>query len=197
MEIVLATNNFDKVREMKKILKGLKIKILTLRDFPFIPRVKEDGKTLRENAIKKAVEIARRTKKIAIADDSGLEVNALKRKPGVYSSRFAGKNCTYADNNRKLLRLMKKVPRNKRQARFVCVIAIASPEGKIKTATGVCRGRIAMETRGRSGFGYDPVFIPEGYSRTYAELGLRIKNKISHRAKALQKAKKILHNFFT
>jgi len=195
MEIVLATNNLDKVREIKRILQGLNVKILTLKDFSSIPKVKEDGKTLRENAIKKAVTIACKTARIALADDSGLEVNVLGSRPGVISSRFAGSGCTYNDNNRKLLRLMQDVPFSKRQARFVCVIAIARPNGKTRTVKGICRGKIAMEIRGRQGFGYDPVFIPCGYKKTFAEVGLKIKNKISHRAKALLKAKKILANF--
>ena len=197
MEIVLATNNFDKVKEIKHILRGLKIKILTLKNFPRLPEVKENGKTLRENAIKKATKVALQTRRIALADDSGLEVKALKGKPGVYSSRFAGENCTYTDNNRKLLRLMKNILFLKRQARFICVIAIAMPDGKVKTVTGICKGKIALEVRGKQGFGYDPVFIPGGYKKTFAELGLKIKNKISHRTKALQKAKKILLKFST
>lgn len=192
MEIVLATNNFDKVKEIKRILHGLKIKILTLKDFPGLPEVREDGKTLRENAVKKAVQIARRTGKIALADDSGLEVKALGGKPGVHSSRFAGPGCTYNDNNRKLLRLMRGVPLPKRNARFVCMIAIAMSDGKARTVTGICKGKITPEIRGKQGFGYDPVFIPAGFKKTFAEMGLRIKNKISHRAEALIKARKIL-----
>lgn len=194
MEIVLATNNFDKVKEMKKILKGPKLRFLTLKNFPNLPKVRENGKTLKENAIKKARIIAFRTGRIVLADDSGLEVKALNGKPGVRSSRFAGINCTYADNNKKLLGLMKKVPSNKRQARFICVIAIARPDRKVKTVTGVCKGKISMRVLGKHGFGYDPVFVPDGYRKTFAELGLKIKNKISHRAKALLKARKILIN---
>lgn len=197
MEVVLATNNFDKVREIKKILQGLKFKILTLKNFPSMPKVRESGETLRENAIKKAITIAHRTGRIALADDSGLEVESLNGKPGVRSSRFAGPGCTYNDNNRKLLKLMQDIPCTKRQARFVCVVAIAKPEGKTITATGICNGVISDTVHGKQGFGYDPVFIPTGYKKTFAELGLKIKNRISHRAKALLKARKILTNSFT
>lgn len=192
MEIILATNNFDKVREMKHILQGSRIRISTLRDFPHLKKVKEDGKTFRENAIKKAVAIARLTGRTALADDSGLEVKEIGGKPGIYSSRFAGENCTYTDNNKKVLKLMKDIPLSKRQARFVCVIAVASPDGRVKVATGICKGKIATEIRGKSGFGYDPVFVPDRYRSTFAELGPEIKNKMSHRARALLKAKKFL-----
>jgi XTP/dITP diphosphohydrolase len=192
MEIVLATNNFDKVKEIKRILRGLKIKILTLKDFSRMPEVKEDGRILRENAVKKAVQTALRVGKIALADDSGLEVKVLGGRPGVYSSRFAGQGCTYDDNNRKLLRLMQDVPLSKRDARFVCVIAVAVPHGKVRTVTGICKGKITTEIRGRKGFGYDPVFIPAGFKKTFSEMGLSVKNKISHRAKALSKVRRII-----
>ena len=192
----MATNNFDKVREMKRILKGLKIKILTLKDFPPIPEVAENGRTFRANAVKKAAAISRKTGGISLADDSGLEVEALRGKPGVRSSRFAGEDCTYVDNNRKLLRLMKNIQAGKRKARFVCVIALAKPKGVVKTITGICKGRISAEIKGTEGVGYDPVFIPSGYTRTFAELGMKTKNRISHRAKALRKAKKVFSKLF-
>ncbi|MFH1238918.1 MAG: XTP/dITP diphosphatase [bacterium] len=192
LEIVLATHNRDKVKEIKKLLEGLRIKILSADDFPYLPEVEENGRTLRENAIKKAREAAEFTGKIALADDSGLEVEAVNGAPGVCSARFAGENCIYSDNNRKLLRLMKKVPDTKRQATFKCIMALVWPEGKIKTVTGICRGIMARESRGKHGFGYDPVFIVPRYGKTFAELGLDIKNKTSHRAKALAKIRRVL-----
>ena len=196
MELVLATNNFDKVREIKKILRGLKIKIMTLKDFPPMPEVVENGRTFRANAVKKATVISRKTGRMALADDSGLVVGALKGKPGVRSSRFAGEDCTYADNNRKLLRLMKDMRPGKRKARFTCIVALAGSKGPVKTVTGICKGRISAEIKGTEGFGYDTVFIPEGYGKTFAELGMKTKNRISHRAKALRKVKKVLSKLF-
>jgi len=191
-KIVLATNNFDKVKEIKQELHGLKIKILTLKDFKKIPKAREDGKTLEENAIKKAKQVFKRIGIMSLADDSGLEVEALGGKPGVYSSRFAGSGCTYNDNNLKLLKLLGDLPVSKRRARFKCVIAIVYSDGTIKTAAGVCNGSISFEAKGNAGFGYDPVFIPSGFKKTFAQLGLKTKNRISHRARAILKAKKIL-----
>lgn len=192
LEIVLATKNRHKIREIKKILRGLKVKILSVEDFPDMPEVKENGKTLVANAIKKAREIAGFTGKMALADDSGLEVKALGGLPGVCSARFAGPECRYSDNNKKLLKLMRDISFKKRKAIFKCVMAVAFPGGKVRTVTGVCRGIIARGSRGRHGFGYDPVFIVPQYGKTFAQLGLGIKNKISHRAKALGKIRRIL-----
>lgn len=183
MEIVLATRNRDKVREIKKILPG--IRFLSLEGFPDVPEVEENGKTLRENAVHKARVVAIHTRKLALADDSGLEVEALGGKPGVRSSRFAGEGVSYAENNRKLLKLMS--GKRKRRARFRCVVALVGPGRKTIVREGVCRGRIAYIPRGRSGFGYDPVFIVSGSDRTFAELPASVKNNISHRAKALRK----------
>ena len=194
LEIVLATKNKDKIKEIKKILRDLKIKILSIEDFNNIPDVDENGETLEENAIKKAKEISEWTGKIALADDSGLEVDVLDRLPGVRSARFAGENCSYVDNNKKLLKLMRNVPLKKRKAVFKCVMALAFPKGRVKTAMGICRGIISTESRGETGFGYDPVFIIPRYGRTIAELGPEIKNKISHRAKALKKMRQILED---
>ncbi len=194
LEIVLATRNKDKIKEIKKILRGLTIKILSIEDFSAIPEIEEDGKTLKENAVKKAKEVSKWTGKIALADDSGLEVDILSGRPGVRSARFAGENCSYNDNNKKLLNLMKDVPLEKRKAAFKCVMALALPDGRTKVATGICQGMITTESRGKTGFGYDPVFIIPRYDKTIAELGLEIKNKISHRAKALKKIRQILEN---
>ncbi len=191
-ELVAATTNKDKVKEIKKILKGLGVKVLTPDAFGLPPEVIENGRTFEENASKKARAISRFTGKLAIADDSGLEVEALSGRPGVRSSRFAGEKVTYADNNAKLLRLLNGVPAAKRKARFICVIAIARYGKVLKTVQGAVTGRIALENRGKTGFGYDPVFIAPKYGKTFAELGPEIKNKISHRYKALDKAKRAL-----
>lgn len=192
LEVVLATRNEDKIKEIKKVLNGPPIKFCTLKNFSWLLKINEDGKTLKENAIKKARTVACLTGKIALADDSGLEVKALNGAPGVYSSRFAGKGCSYADNNRKLLILMRRVNEKKRNALFRCVIALAFPNGKIKTVEGKIKGSISKRILGRYGFGYDPVFLVPKYGKTFAQLGPKIKNKISHRAQALQKIKKVI-----
>ena len=191
-ELVVATTNKDKIREIKNILKGLGVKVLTPDEFGASPRIVENGKTFKDNASKKARIISRLTGKLAIADDSGLIVDALGGRPGVRSSRFAGEKAAYAENNAKLLRLLKNVPAGKRKACFVCVIAIAKDGKVLKTVKGMASGKIAFEPSGKSGFGYDPVFIDPKYGRTFAELGPEIKNKISHRYRALMKAKQAL-----
>ncbi len=192
MNIVLATRNRNKIKEIKKILGDLKAGISSALDFPGLEEVEEDGATLEENASKKAIIVSRFTQQLAIADDSGLEVDALEGSPGVYSARFAGKDATYDDNNKKLLRLMEYVPPKNRTARFVCIVAIAE-KGKVKKIIkGTCEGIIAFEPKGKTGFGYDPLFIIPEYSKTFAELGPEVKNKISHRAKAFLETKRFL-----
>ena len=190
--IVLATRNIYKIKEIRKILGELKVKISSALDFPGLEEIEEDKETLEGNATKKALVTSKFTNTLAIADDSGLEVDALEGRPGVYSARFAGKDATYNDNNKKLLELMAYVSPRSRTARFVCVVAIAD-RGKIKKIIkGTCEGIIAFEPKGKTGFGYDPLFIIPEYNKTFAELGAEIKNKISHRAKAFQKTKKFL-----
>lgn len=188
-KIVIATRNNKKRKELNSLLKGLNIKIISLNEFKNAPEVTEDGKTFKENAVKKALIISRCTKLLTIADDSGLEVKALRGKPGVKSSRFAGDAGNDKKNMKKLLRLLKNVPKGKRGARFVCSIAIAKSGKLLKVIRGICSGRIAFEPRGSYGFGYDPVFIAPKYKKTFAELGPGIKNKISHRSRALAGAK--------
>lgn len=195
-EIVIATRNIDKKKEIEKILSGLSIKVLSLFDFPNIPEIKERGSTFEENAITKALTCARKTGKLSLADDSGLEVHYLEGKPGVRSARFAGNKVTYGDNNEKLLRLLKDMPPHKRRAEFICCIALADKNGIIKVVKGTCSGKIADGIRGNYGFGYDPLFIPRGYTRTFAELGEKIKNRISHRSRALRKVKKTIAEYF-
>ncbi|MDP3789326.1 MAG: XTP/dITP diphosphatase [Candidatus Omnitrophota bacterium] len=191
-ELVVATTNKDKIKEIKKILKGLGVKVLTPDKFGTPPAIVEDGRTFEDNASKKARIISRFTGRLSIADDSGLMVDALGGRPGVRSSRFAGEKATYVGNNAKLLWLLKNVPPAKRKARFVCVIAIAKDGKVLKAVKGIASGNIAFEPSGKSGFGYDPLFIDPKYGRTFAELGPAIKNKISHRYRALEKAKKAL-----
>ncbi|HEV2319356.1 MAG TPA: non-canonical purine NTP pyrophosphatase [Verrucomicrobiae bacterium] len=219
--ILIATRNAHKVSEIQAIL-GKEFRYLTLNDFPQAPKVIEDANTFAGNAAKKAVELAKwlagRTAQLTpdfvLADDSGLEVDALNGAPGVISARFAAtdrpENSPDADNNAKLLRLLKHVPAGKRTARFRCVIALtpvpsteienASPvcyadESELQTQLfdGACQGRIIFEPRGTNGFGYDPLFVPDGFDETFAELGDDVKNKLSHRARALEELKATFH----
>jgi len=192
-EIVLATRNRDKIREIKKILNDTNARFLSLEDFPGCPEVVEDGETLEANAKKKALVVSQYTKKISLAEDTGLEVDALGGAPGIRSARFADDNATYENNNRKLLKLMEKLPLEERRAKFRCVAALARPDGEVVSCEGVCEGRIAFEMKGKSGFGYDPLFIVPEYGKTFAELGEDIKNRISHRAQALTKIKEIIN----
>lgn len=192
MEIVIASQNKGKIEEIKKILSDLGIKFLSLNDFPDLPTINEDGQTFEENAVAKAKIISQLTQKVTLSDDSGLEVDYLGGAPGVKSARFGGEQLTDAQRNQTLLKLLKNLPLSKRKARFKCVVAIAIPDGEIMTVLGECEGRINLESRGNQGFGYDPIFIPKGYSKTFGELDERVKNKISHRFKALSKAKERL-----
>lgn len=194
-QIVIATRNKDKRRELEELLKGLDIKVLTLDSFPKAPEVEEDGVTFEENAAKKAVAVSKYTKGLAVADDSGLEVEALGGAPGVYSARFAGSACTYSDNNKKLLKLLNGMPKGSRKAQFVCAACVAYKGKVVGTVRGVIKGLISETEKGSCGFGYDPVFIVPKYKKTFAELGKDIKNKISHRAIALRKAKSVISKF--
>jgi len=194
LEIVLATRNKDKIKEIEKILNGISASLLSLEDFPECPKVVEDGENLEANAKKKALVVSQYTKKLSLAEDTGLEVEALDGAPGIHSARFAGDNCTYEDNNRKLLKLMEKFSLGERRAKFRCVAALAKPDGEVVTYEGVCEGIIAFEMKGESGFGYDPLFLLPEYDKTFAELGEEMKNKISHRARALGKIKEIINN---
>jgi len=192
-EIVLATHNADKRAEMADLLNDLGMTVRTLAEFPQAPDVIEDGETCEANAIKKARTIADYTGLVAVADDTGLEINALGGRPGVYAARYAGPNVTYEDNWKKLLRELQGVPLQERGARFVTVVAIARPRtDQVETVEGVLNGLIAERAVGTSGFGYDPVFFVSELGKTLAELSHSEKNRISHRAKAFAKAKGIL-----
>ncbi|MBD3403963.1 XTP/dITP diphosphatase [candidate division GN15 bacterium] len=192
MQLVLATNNKDKIREIKEVLEDLPVTIYTRDDFTDFPDPEENGRTLEENAIIKARAIREFCDMPALADDSGLEVDALDGAPGVYSSRFAGEGCTYDDNNRKLLYELKGVPEKKRTARFRCVIAIAWADGSVETVEGRADGLIAEQTAGRQGFGYDPVFYYPPSKKRFSEMTLDEKNEVSHRGLALEKARELL-----
>jgi XTP/dITP diphosphohydrolase len=221
--LLIATRNAHKVAEIQAIL-GAQFRCLTLKEFPGAPGVVEDADTFAGNATKKAVELAKwlkgkhLTADFVLADDSGLEVDALNGAPGVHSARFAALdeahassigNSSDADNNAKLLRLLKDVPPEKRTGRFRCVIAlIGVPEERIEgsspvcyadefaaqTFDGACEGRIQFAPSGHGGFGYDPLFAPGGFAQSFAELGEDVKNKLSHRAKALAKVKAFFNN---
>ena len=194
--IVLATNNNHKINEIKDILSGLPAKILTLEDFPGARQVEETGRTLEENAVLKAETIFTFTGVPSLADDSGLEVDALGGAPGVLSSRFAGEHCSFQDNNRKLLRMMSDVPWEKRGAKFVCVVALTKDSKQTLTLRGEIRGVIGLEERGERGFGYDPVFCLPDLNKTLAQLSFEEKNRISHRARAFAKAGELIRKGF-
>ena len=196
MEIVLATRNKKKIEEIKRITADLPISILSLDNFPDCPETVEDKNTFEGNAIKKAVEVCKCTGKPALADDSGLEVDALGGAPGVYSARYAGTAGGGNDvkNYEKLLFELKNIPDKKRLARFVCCMALAFPDGPVKTFFGYAEGRIGHEPEGETGFGYDPVFIPKGYKNTFAEMSGDEKDRLSHRGKALEKLASSLHS---
>lgn len=191
--IIAATKNKHKLEEMNKILKDFNIDLQSIDEAGFGHiDVIEDGLTFEENSMKKAETIMQLSGKAAIADDSGLEVNALDGRPGVFSARFAGEDATDQDNNNKLLRELK--DKSDRSAKFVSVISLAFPDGKKISVRGECFGTIAFEEKGYNGFGYDPLFIVDEYGKSFAELGSEIKNSISHRANALKKLKEQLDN---
>jgi XTP/dITP diphosphohydrolase len=187
MKLLIATNNAGKLRELRALLDAPGLELVGLRDVPGAPGVEEDGATFEANASKKAATLARFSGLWTLADDSGLEVDALGGQPGVYSARYAGAGSTDDANNRKLLAALAGEPN--RRARFRCVLALASPDGATRCVAGACEGVITPAPRGDSGFGYDPVFQPDGHARTFAELPVEVKNRISHRARALAEAK--------
>jgi XTP/dITP diphosphohydrolase len=192
---MVATRNEGKIREIRESLKGLVFQIRVLSDFRDVPEIEEDGKDFAENALKKARFYSKYFGKLTITDDSGLEVDSLKGLPGIYSARYAGEKATSQENNQKLLREMQGISLSKRGARFRCVIAMVSPDGREAIAEGSCKGRIGFKEKGRKGFGYDPLFIVPKYGKTMAELSLEEKNRISHRGKALTKIRKLIDGF--
>ena len=193
-ELLLATRNRHKRNELAALLADLGIHIRTLDEFPGVHEVQEDGDTCEANAIKKATEMARETGLPAVADDTGLEVDALGGRPGVHAARYAGEHATYEDNCRKLLQELRSVPKARRSARFVTVAAIALPSGEVQISQGVLEGLITEAAAGSQGFGYDRLFLVPELDKTLAELTSSEKNRISHRAKAFAKAIEILRS---
>jgi XTP/dITP diphosphohydrolase len=188
--IVIASKNLHKIREVRSILGTLSnIDFLSLLDFPSYHPPEETGNTFEENAILKANHAAKALNHWTIADDSGLVVPALNSSPGIYSARYAGPNATDKDNRKKLLNEMRKLTDDDRYAYFECIIALASPHEIKKTVRGICEGTVLTQEKGSNGFGYDPLFVKHQYSKTFAELEESIKNRISHRRKALDKIK--------
>jgi len=190
--LLVATNNRGKLREYAELLKGLPFELTTLSGWGITEEVEETGSSLKQNAIHKATTYAKLSGLTTMADDSGLEVDALGGEPGPLSRRYAGDNVSDTERNDYLLSKLRNIPRDKRTARFRCVIAIAMPEGKVKTCEGACEGIIAFDAKGEEGFGYDPIFYLPELDKRMAELSLAEKNRISHRAKAAQKARRIL-----
>lgn len=186
-EVVIATNNAHKLEEIGAILEDFDYTIYSLKDVDLGGvEIVEDGKTFEHNALIKARTIAKMTKMIAISDDSGLEVDSIGKKPGVYSARFAGENATDEENRQKLIKSLSNIPASQRTARFVSAIAVVFPDGKEFVVRGTCEGTIGFEEKGKNGFGYDSLFIVNGYNKTFAEMPATIKNSISHRANALK-----------
>ena len=190
-KIVLATRNKHKIAEIKTILHDLPLEILTLNDFPDVPVLREDGETFQENSLQKAQEVFQHTKYFARADDSGLEVFYLNGRPGVISARYAGNGASDEMNNEKLLGQMRGVAPRRRKAQFRAVLTLVDDRG-VEVTEGICPGTLAELPRGTNGFGYDPIFMPDGFSRTYAELTSEEKNRISHRARALAAMREVL-----
>lgn len=195
MKLVVATRNAGKWREIQAILQAPGLEILSLREFPNCPEVVEDGATYLENARKKARAVAEHCGDWALADDSGLEVDALWGRPGVHSARYAGEGAGDAENLQKLLRETAAVEATRRGACFRCVLVLRHPDGREFSTEGELRGNLTAAPRGTGGFGYDPVFLPDGFAQTLAELSAEEKNRISHRRRALEKMKGVLAGF--
>lgn len=195
MKLVIATHNKHKLKEIRDILSDLPIEIIGLDKFPQIKEIEEDGITFEANALKKARVVFKEAKTWTLADDSGLQVDALGGAPGVYSARYAGEGASYEQICQKLLNNMKEVSGKERTARFNCTMALIEPSGEEHVLVGICEGKIGHEMKGEHGFGYDPVFVYKGETRTLAEMPPKEKNKISHRARALEKIHKILKKY--
>ena len=196
-DLVIATKNDKKLHELKRYLKSVKVRVSSLKNFQNSPRIIENGDTFKKNAIKKALVISGYTGGLVLADDSGLEVKALGGLPGIRSARFAGPKKQDRDNNIKVLKMLAGLPPKKRSARFVCAIAIADNGRIIKLIEEYCSGRIADSIRGKYGFGYDSIFLIPEYKKTFGELGLKVKDEMSHRFKALKKTREFLKKYIS
>lgn len=191
--LVLSSNNIHKIDEIGRILEDLPIEVLSKRDIGLENlEVIEDGTTLEENSKKKAIALSEKTEYMVMADDSGIFVEALNGAPGVYSARYSGDDGNDEENNKKLLRELKDVPLEDRMGSFLTVITLITEDKEVFTVKGECKGHIIFEPKGSNGFGYDPLFVPDGYDKTFGELDSEVKNKISHRAKALEEMRKLL-----
>ncbi len=178
-------------------MKDLPLRVTSLEDYPDASRIVEDGRTFEQNAIKKAATIALCTRKLVLGEDSGLEVKALHNRPGVYSARYAGEDATDLKNNRRLLSELKGVPLKKRGARYRCAVALADGQGLIGVVSGSCSGTIALEPKGTFGFGYDPLFLIGKFGKTFAQLGPEVKHAMSHRFRALKKARRLILEYLS
>ncbi|MCD7868046.1 MAG: XTP/dITP diphosphatase [Clostridiales bacterium] len=192
MRIIFATSNEDKLVEIREILKDTDAEVVSLREAGITADIVEDGTTFRENAVIKARAVCEMTGEIALADDSGLEVDYLGKEPGIYSARYMGRDTSYHVKNGRILELLDGVPEEKRTARFVCAVAAAFPGGRVETVQETMEGIIGWEEQGENGFGYDPIFYLPEYGCTSAQLSMEEKNKISHRGKALREIRKYL-----
>ena len=191
-KIIFATGNAGKMKEIREILKDFDAEVLSMKEAGVEAEIVEDGKTFEENALIKAKTVCKLTGEIALADDSGLEIDYLNKEPGIYSARYMGEDTSYRIKNANLIERLEGVPDEKRTARFVCAIAAAFPDGTVKTVRGTMEGRIGYEETGENGFGYDPIFYLPEYGCSSAELSMEEKNKISHRGKALRAIKEEL-----
>lgn len=194
-KIVFATGNKDKVREIKEILTGIDVPVLSMKEAGVQAEINENGTTFEENALIKAKTIWNITGGLVLSDDSGLEIDALNKEPGIYSARYMGEDTSYHVKNNNLIERLEGVPDEKRTARFVCAVAAVFPDGTEKVVRGVMEGRIGYEEAGENGFGYDPIFILPKYGVTTAELPAETKNEESHRGKALREISKIIEEY--
>lgn len=196
-DLLAATQNYGKIKELEELLRSLPVQLRSLNEFPNVAEALETGATFIENAVLKARSYASQTKICALADDSGLEVEALDGAPGVFSARYAGENAGDTEKIKKLLKELDATRNQNRRARFVCAMAIVDAAGEVKyIAEGICDGSIAFAPRGTNGFGYDPIFIPEGFTETFGELSADTKQRLSHRAKAALKIIQYLQAFY-
>jgi XTP/dITP diphosphohydrolase len=196
MKLLLATRNQDKIKEIKAVLKNTDLEFLTLEQVAPKLIIPENARTLEANARKKASLAMQSTQLPSLAEDTGLEVFALEGAPGVYSARYAGPKAKYEDNVNKLLQKMESIPPNQRKARFRTIFILAIPGRKTYQFQGICNGEITTKPKGKSGFGYDSIFKPTGYRMTFGQMSIKMKNRISHRAKALRKVKIFLNKYF-
>ena len=191
-KIIFATGNADKMKEIREILADLDAEILSMKEAGIQADIVEDGKTFEENAVIKATAISKLTGEIVLADDSGLEIDALNKEPGIYSARYMGEDTSYDIKNQALIDRLEGVPDEKRTARFVCAIAAALPDGSTEVVRGTMEGRIGYEIAGENGFGYDPIFYLPQFGCSSAELEPEKKNELSHRGEGLRKMRKVL-----